>query len=173
MIDTHQRRGLRQTIPLDHGIAKTAPKLLGFRIERRAARNEGPEFPSQPTMHIAKNPPPAEKSLPLGSPELRPKCFDTPSALDVALYLVLQRLQHARHRYQHRNSLPPDSLDNLRRAQRFLEDHRPRHQGRKKYTQELPEHVTQRQQIQETHRMHPTLVLEILADFRFERRYVA
>jgi len=77
------------------------------------------------------------------------------------------------YRYEHRDSLAPDSADDFARLEHILEDHRTAHELRQKYSQELSEHVAQGQQAQEANGMDQALILQISLDFPLERRDIA
>ena len=67
MIQTDQRRRLRQPIPLHHRVSQPMPELFRLAIQRRAPADHRPEFPSKLPPHSRKRPPPPQKMLALAS----------------------------------------------------------------------------------------------------------
>ena len=173
MVQADQRRGFRQPIALDHGVSQAMPELLGFRIERRASADHCPEFPAKLPSDLAEGPPAAQEMLAFRPAIAFCKLIAPAAVFEVALHLLLQRLEHAGHRRQHRNALPPDRRHDFRGIEGVLEDDGAAQQRRKENPQELSEHVAHRQQVQESDGMHPPLVLQILLDLGLDRRHVS
>ena len=173
MIHADDGSRFRQPIALDGGVSQASPELFGHAIERGPSGNECPELPSKLAMHSPEDPPAVEEMLSLRRLKSPPEIFEPAFIFQIALDLLLQRLQHARHRHQHRHSLAPDGANDFARLERILENHRAAHQLRQKYSQKLPEHVAQGQQVQEANGMDQAFILQIFLDFCFQRRDVA
>ena len=67
MIDADDGSSLGETVALNNGEAQTRPECFGFAIERRAAGDEGPEFPTHLAMNAAEDPPTPQEMLAFGS----------------------------------------------------------------------------------------------------------
>jgi hypothetical protein len=91
---------------------------------------------------------------------------------EVAFNFLLQRIHQPRNRYQHRNPLALDGGDDLGRIQRIFKNDSCAQQWRKKNSQKLPEHMTQRQQVEEAQGMHQPLILPILLDLPSQGNHV-
>src|ERR1700722_14215803 len=160
-------------IALDHGVSQPSPELFGDAVERRPTTDKCPEFPPQPAMHAPENPPAMQETLAFSRLKAPAKLFHTAVVLHVTLDFFLQGLQHPRHRYQHRYSLAPNSVNDLGRLQRVLKNHRSAQQLRQENSQKLAEDVTQRQHVKKSNGMHQAFVLEVALNFTFQGRNVA
>src|ERR1700716_3849009 len=103
MVQADQRRRLRQPVSLDRGVAQSAPEFFGPTVERGAARDKRPELPPELPAYRAENPPPMQKMLAFRRAELLAKPFGLTTIFEIALDLLLQRLQTPRHGHQHRH----------------------------------------------------------------------
>ena len=83
------------------------------------------------------------------------------SMLQIAFDLLLQGLQHPRHTNQHGNALAVDGVHDFRRLEFLLKNNGAAQQRRQVHAQELPEHMAERQQIQEPDGVHQALILQI------------
>src|SRR5208337_5245609 len=100
-------------------------------------------------MDFAEDPPAAQKVLAGGGLEPTAKLLQPSVVLEIALNLLFQRLQHARNRNQHRDSLTADGGDNLGGFERVLKNDRAAHELWEEHAEKLPEDVDERQQVQE------------------------
>ena len=57
MVQRDERSGFGETVALDHDEAQAPPEFFGLGIERRAARDEGPELPAELIMNLPESPP--------------------------------------------------------------------------------------------------------------------
>ena len=162
-----------QPVALDGGVSQASPEFFGHAVERGPSGNECPELPAELAMHAPEDPPAVEEMLSLRRLKPPPKIFQPAFIFQIALDFLFQRLQHARHRHQHRHALAPDGANDFARLERILKDHGAAHQLRQKHSQELSEHMAQGQQVQEANGMDQAFVLQIFLDFRFERRDIA
>ena len=154
MIHADDGRGFGEPVALDGGVSQASPELFGHAVERGTAGDECPELPSELAMHAPEDPPAMEEMLSFRRLKAPLKILQTALVLQIALNLFFQRLQHARHRHQHRHALAPDSANDFAGLKRILEYHRAAQELRQKYSQELTKHVTQGQQVQEANGMH-------------------
>jgi hypothetical protein len=169
MVDADQRGCFSETVTLNHGKSQPGPECLRFQIQRGTARNKGPELPPEPAMDTAKAPPAFNKVFSPGRFKLLVKPVQLVLRLEIELDLFLQCFQNAWHPYQHRNPLALDRADHLGGIQTFLENDEPLQQLRDEDTEELPEDMTQRQQVQEADRMNHSFVLQIFLNLALER----
>src|SRR5208337_1237256 len=63
MVQRDQRSRLRQAVALNDDETQPAPELLGFRVERRSAGDEGPELPSELIVDSPEAPPASHEVL--------------------------------------------------------------------------------------------------------------
>src|ERR1700691_4312994 len=129
MIHADQRRRLRQAVSLNRRIAQPSPELFSFRVKCRASTNEGPELPAELAPDVAENPPAMEKVFTLRLAKAAPKILDLfrtsgIAVFQIALDLLLQRLQYSWHAHQHRNPLSVDRAHDFRRLKLPLKNHR-------------------------------------------------
>src|SRR6202030_4495162 len=121
---------LFQPIAWIGGIAEQLPEVLSPAVERCPAANKSPELPAKPAPYAAEDPPTPQEMLPFRGSKTLAKVRQGTTFLQVPLDLFLERLQHPRHRHQHRNALAADGADDLGRRERFLKDHRSTHELR-------------------------------------------
>ena len=93
-------------------------------------------------MHVPENPPSPQKVLAFRDSKSPLKVFEFALLLKRPLDFFFQRLQQAWYRYQHRNPLPPDDSDHLRRIECVVKDDGRAHQLGQKNSQKLSEHMT-------------------------------
>src|ERR1019366_2569212 len=173
MVQADQRSCFGQAVTLDHGVSQAMPEFFGLAIEGGATADHGPEFPSELATQIAESPPAPQKVLALGCFVARGKTLADASVLKIAFDLLLQRLDHARHGYQHGDAFPADRCHDFGWVECVFEHDSSAEQRGKKNSQELSEDMAQRQQVEEANRMHQPLVLQVFSDFGFERGEVA
>src|ERR1700716_641230 len=115
MVQADQRRRLRQPVSLDRGVTQSAPEFFGLTVERGAARDKRPELPAKLPAYRAENPPPMQEMLAFRRAEPPAKLFGLTTIFEIALDLLLERLQNPRHTHQHRHSLASDRAHDFRR----------------------------------------------------------
>src|SRR5262249_21359999 len=98
VIHANERRSFGKAVTLDHGKTEPAPELLRLLIQRRATRDECPEFPTELAVNVAERPPAGEEVLPFGRLEAALKIDGVAGALEIAHDLCTQRLQHPGNR---------------------------------------------------------------------------
>src|ERR1700733_5069999 len=172
MIHANQRSRLGQAISLDHSKSEPPPKFFALRIERSPSRDERPEVPTKLLMNPAEDDPPAQKMFTLCSDEFLLESCPLSAVFQVALDLLLQRLQDSRNAHQHRYPLTLDRIQDFRGLQFVLKDHSSTHQRRQEHPKKLAEDVAERKQIQKPYGMNEAFVLQILLHLAFERRDV-
>ena len=164
MIQRHDRRRLGQPVPLNDDESQSRPEFFELRIERRRPHHEAPELPSEQPVHSA-IPPPAHQPVRL----IRARA----PRLGRDLQNILpHRFQNSRHRNQHRNAPLANLPGDLPRIVAVDEHGHARQHRRNERRHRLPEHVTQRKQIQEPDRRERPHVLEIFADLALDRHDV-
>src|SRR5258708_26094491 len=137
MIQAYEGSRLRQAVSLNHRISQAMPEFFRVAVERRAAADHRPEFPSKLTADIAEGPPAAEKVLTRAGRVEPSKPLALSAVVKIAFDLLLQRLDHARHSAQHRNPLAAGRRHHFGRNERVLENRSPAQQRRQKAPQEL------------------------------------
>src|SRR5438067_10227494 len=110
MIHADERGSLGEPVALDDGVSQTPPEFLGGVVEGGTAGDERPKFPSQPAMDPAKTPPAPPKFLRSRGIELAMEFRPASGSFFIALDFFFQRLQHPRHRHQHRDPFGADGL---------------------------------------------------------------
>src|SRR5580698_458569 len=170
MIHANQRSRLGQAISLDHSKSEPPPKFFALRIERSPSRDERPEVPTKLLMNPAKDDPPAQKMFTLCNDEILLECCPLSAVFQVALHLLLQRLQDSRNAHQHRNMFTLDRIQDFRGLEFVLKDHSSTQQRRQEHPKKLAEDVAERKQIQKPYGMNEAFVLQILLHLTFERR---
>ena len=155
MVQCRYRSGLGQAIALDHNEAKLSPEFLQRRVKRGRAHHEGPELPSEVAVNAAVLPP-ADVPFPAAGRGggVGESCKD----------IVAQQIEHLGHADHHGNPAASNQVRRFARAETGLEENFPRDQGGNQRRHRLPEHMTQRQQVQETDGRERTHVLSILID---------
>src|SRR6185369_7255022 len=124
-------------------------------------------------MNLPEDPPAMQKMLAFGFSKLFLEIFQHALLFQVALDLLFQRLQHARHRDQHGNSFAANGAYHFAGLEGILKDHGAAHQLRQKHSEELPENMAQRKEVQKTNGMDEALVLQIFLDLCFKRSDIA
>ena len=145
MIHADQRCSLRQSISLDRRVAQSEPEFLRFRVQRRASADEGPELPAKLAANRAEHPPAEQKMFSYRIAQALAKWFKLSGVFQIALDLLLHRLQNSGHSDQHGYALAANRAHNLRRFQLVLKDHGATEQRRQEYGEKLPEDVAERQ----------------------------
>src|ERR1019366_9832129 len=97
VIHADQGSRFRQTVTLNRGESGASPEEFGTGAERRASGNDGPEFPAEALVNPAETPHAADEFLVCSCVEFAAECFEAAFGFQIALDLVLQRLEHARH----------------------------------------------------------------------------
>src|ERR1700730_11934686 len=169
MIRTDESRRLRETVPLNHGVAETAPEAFRVRGQGSAARNNRPEFPAEPAMDRAEAPAALQKVFGLGFLKVAPQFLGLPARCKVALDLVLKRFDEPRHGSEQGDALVVNRTDDLGRVQRVQENRRGPGDLRQENAEQLTEDMAERQQIEEAQRMNNSFVASIALDFSLHR----
>src|SRR5580700_5950528 len=172
MIHANQRSCLGQAVSLDHSESQPPPEFFAFRIERGPSRDKRPELPTKLSMNPTEGDPPAHKMFAPRSDEFLLECCPLSAVFQVALHLLLQRLQDSRNAHQHRNMFTLDRIQDFRGLQFVLKDHSSTQQRRQEHPKKLAEDVAERKQIQKPYGMNEAFVLQILLHLAFERRDV-
>ena len=149
------------------------PEFFGLTIEGGATADDGPELPSELAAQVSESPPAVQKVLALGGGVTGGKALTGAGIFQIAFDLLLQRLDHARDGYQHRDALPANRPHDFGGVECVFENDGAAQQRGKKNSEELAEDVAQRQQVQKPNWMHEPLVLQIFSDFGFDRDEVA
>src|SRR5262249_43424776 len=161
MIERDDGRGFGEAVTLHDEKAELAPERFEFRIERRRAADAAPELPPEHAMNFAVPPPSPDERLAFERILLRRERID-------ALYVLAQHVEDLRDRDQHRDSSRLDLPDDLHRVVAVRENYRATNHRRHERRHGLPEHMTERQQIQKPHRMERPLVALVLPDLAFD-----
>ena len=163
MIERDDRRRFGEAVALHDEEAELAPERLELRIERRRAADDAPELPAEQPMHARGSATSARASA----------CRRATSASAVtgsdALDVLAQHVEHLRHADEHRDAPRLDLTEDLGRAVAVREDDRAVEHRRHERRHRLPEHVAERQQVQEPDRMERPLVLPVLRDLALDR----
>ena len=97
MVHADQRRGFGQAVALNGGVSEASPEFFGVAVERGAAGDECPEFPSELAMDAAENPPAMQEVFAFGSSKRLPELFCVTFIFEIALDFLFEGLQYARH----------------------------------------------------------------------------
>src|SRR6186713_251119 len=83
--------------------------------------------------------------------------------------VLAQNPEDLRHAHQHRSASTMDQREDVVRVEAPREDYKAAHHGRDARRHRLPEHVTQRKQIQEANWMKGTRVILVFMHFALDR----
>src|SRR5437588_7840898 len=97
MNDANERRRLSHAVTLNHCEAQPTPKLFGFLVEGRAARNKCPALPTEHSMYATKVPPTQNEMLVARCFEFLSKLIEPSLGFVHSLDSLAQRIEHARH----------------------------------------------------------------------------
>ena len=155
MVQGGDRCGFGEAIALDYNEAELSPEFFQRSVERGRTHHEGPELPSEVAVNAAVLPP---AGVPF--PTAGRGCGVGESGKDV----VAQQIEHLGHADHHGNPTVPNQVRRLARTVTGLEENFPGDHGRNQRRHRLPEHMAQRQQVQETDGRERAHVLSILID---------
>src|SRR5262249_16233322 len=172
MADRHERRSFGHTVTLHDSEPEPLPEALRFFIQRRAARYERPELPTEPAMYVAEDPPAPKKMFAFGRGEAMLKIFQQPLRRIIAFNLFAQSFELARDAGDHREPFPFNCRDDFRRIKRALEKDFAGKQPRHEHAHKLTEDVAERQQAQKPDWVEWALELQVPGDLGFEWRDV-
>src|ERR1700690_1028542 len=167
MIHADERSCFRHAVTLHDGIANPAPELFRVRWQRRAARNHCPEFPPKRAVNRAEAQPAAQEFFSFAPFVIALEFFEAALRGDIPNQLVAQRFNQPRHSDEHGNALLANGANYLRWIERVHEHRSPAENLRKKYSQQLPEDVAQRKQIQKTQWVKKAFVAPVTVDLLF------
>ena len=163
VVQADDRRGLSETVALDHDEAELGPERLEVAVERRRADDERPELPAEQSVDRAVPPPAPEEMLPrAGHIGMG---YDTQD-------MLAQHVQDLRHGNEHRDTALLDLCGDLARVVPAHEDDVPRQHGGNEGGHCLAEHVAERQEVQKANRRKWPAPLAVLHDFAFDRNDV-
>ena len=89
VIHADERSRFRQPVALNCRESGAAPESLRFQVQRRAAGNDGPEFPAKPPVNFPESPHAAENLFILAGGKILAERFKRPFRLEIALDLAL------------------------------------------------------------------------------------
>src|SRR5205085_636882 len=96
VVDRDERRGLRHAVALYDREAEATPERLAPGVERRPARDEGPELPAEVTVDASERPEPLERVRAFGGGKLPAQLFAAATRGLPPLDVLAQRFEHAR-----------------------------------------------------------------------------
>src|SRR6266496_3357983 len=120
-------------------------------------------------MNLAKRPPSLQEVLILSRDQFPLERFALSSGLVVAFDLVAESVEDPRHADDYRDAMLLNSVDDLRRIQRVLKEHLAGEYLRHEDSHELTKYVTERKQVQKSHRVNEAFVFEVLLNLGFKR----
>jgi hypothetical protein len=164
VVQRDDRGGLGEAVALHHQEAEPPPEGLHLRIQGRRAHHHGPELQTEQPVRPAVAPP-------AGRPVHA--CRRRAGRLrEHALQMVPEHLEHLRHRHEHRHTAPSYLRHDVVGRVAAREDDHAVDEGRDEGGHRLPEHVAERQQVEEPdgeERPRPGLVLR---DLPLDRQHV-
>ena len=172
VVDADERRRLRHAIALHDRIAEPPPEDFRRLVQRRAADDESPELPAELPVEAAEQPPPLQEVDVLGGLQLFVKHVTFAARRVVALDLLAQRVEEARHGDDDRDAVLLDSGDDLRRVERVLKVDFAAEELRHEDAHELAEDMAERQQVEEADRVEGPFPLAVLVDLALKRAEV-
>src|SRR5580704_7811506 len=105
MVQADERRGFRHAITLHDRVAHTPEKFFSLGGERRAAGNEGPEFPAKSPVNAPEAPCPPQKFLAICGVEVVLQPVALAARGKIACEPGMQSIEHSRHRNERRGPL--------------------------------------------------------------------
>ena len=147
MIHANERSRLSEPVSLNNSETEPSPEFFGLAIKGCPAGNKRPELPSKFLMNAAEHPPAAQKVFAFRGGIIVAEFRELPCVVQIAFDFFFERVDHARHRNQHRNPLAPDRTDYVARPQRFLKEDCAPQKRRQVNSKKLAEDMTQRQQV--------------------------
>src|SRR5207248_804768 len=141
-------------------------------VERRPARDEGPELPAEVTVDASERPEPLERVRAFGGGKLPAQLFAAATRGLPPLDVLAQRFEHARDCDDDRDALGLDGAGYLRGVERVLKVNFAAKELRHEEPHELPEDVAERQEVEEADGVDEALPTQVLPRLLFERREV-
>ena len=142
VIERHDWCGFREPVSLDDQNTEAGPEGLQVRIQGSGPDNEAPEFHAEKPVDTTISPPP------FGHMFMRWRCVG--NVRDEPHYVVAQHIQNLRYAHEHRDAAALNLSHDGRGAVSAHEHTHPGEHRRDERGQRLPEHVTQRQQVEES-----------------------
>src|ERR1035438_8608290 len=126
------------------------PEFFSFAIERGAAADDREEFPPKLAANLAEGPPATQKVLVRGPCVIGGERIAFAACFQIALDLLLQRVDEAGNGDQYRDAFAADGRDDFRGIECIFEDDGCAEQRWNKNSEELSEHVAEREQVEKT-----------------------
>src|SRR5262245_10725673 len=155
MIYRDDEARLGQTVPLDDSESALLPEFFQLRVDASASHDKSPELPAESPMSFSKTPHANRKpSLSFVAPFGR-----------FALDLMLQVLENSRNAHQRGDPVFADEMDDSAGMDFAREDDASAEEQRDEQSLRLPEHVAERQQIQNPNRLEGLRPPFVFRDF--------
>ena len=168
VIHADERGGFGEAVALHGGVAEASPEFLGGSGERGASGNYGPEFPAEAAVNGAEAPPAAEEMFAFGRFEIALKFFESAAGREIALDLILERFDEARHGDEDGHALVVNRADYFGGVER-VEKHGCAAQNlREENSEKLAKYVAERKEVEKAQRVKEAFPTAVTIDFFFE-----